>query len=57
MQALKAFGEGQITPKIITHIRGQFDSAMRQQMLHDTKTATGWVYAAIQEIAKEGIDG
>jgi hypothetical protein len=57
VQALKAFGEGRITPKIIKQIRGQFDSAARQRILHDTRTATGWVYAAIQEIAKEGING
>jgi len=57
VQALKAFGEGHITPKILTQIRRQFDSAMRKQILHDTKTATGWVYAAIQEIAKEGTNG
>lgn len=54
---ISASGEGHITPKITTQIRGQFDSAVRQQILHDTKTATGWVYAAIQEIAKEGING
>jgi Family of unknown function (DUF6088) len=57
VQALKAFGEGQIKSEIIKKIRGQFDSALRQQILHDTKTATGWVYAAIQEIAKEGAHG
>ncbi|HKV39131.1 MAG TPA: DUF6088 family protein [Blastocatellia bacterium] len=57
VQALRAFGEGRITPKIITQIRGQFDPALRQRILLDTKTATGWVYAAIQEIAKEGANG
>jgi Family of unknown function (DUF6088) len=57
VQALKAFGEGRITPKVVTQIRRQFDSPLRQQILHDTKTATGWVYAAIQEIAKEGTNG
>jgi hypothetical protein len=57
VQALKAFGEGRITPKVITQLRGQFDSALRQQILQDTRTATGWVYAAIQEIAKNGING
>jgi hypothetical protein len=57
VQALKAFGEGRITPKIISQIRKQFDSALRQRILLDTKTATGWVYAAIQEIAKEGGNG
>ena len=53
VQALKAFGEGRITPKAITQIRRQFDSALRQRILLDTKTATGWVYAAVQEIAKD----
>ncbi len=57
VQALKAFGEGRITPQVITRIRGQFDPALRQRILLDTKTATGWVYAAIQGIAKEGANG
>ena len=57
VQALKAFGEGRITPKAITQIRRRFDSALRQRILLDTKTATGWVYAAIQEIAKDGASG
>jgi hypothetical protein len=57
VQALKAFGEGRITPKIISQIRKQFDPALRQRILLDTKTATGWVYAAIQEIAKEDGNG
>src|SRR3984957_1283651 len=45
VQALKTFGEGRITPKIITQIRRKFDPAIRQRILLDTKTATGWVYA------------
>jgi hypothetical protein len=53
VQALKAFGEERMTSKIISTIRGKFDPAMRQRILLDTKTATGWVYATIQEIAKE----
>ena len=57
VQALKELGEGRITPKIITQIRKRFDSALRQRILLDTKTATGWVYAAIQEIAKEDANG
>jgi hypothetical protein len=57
VQALKAFGEGRITPKVITQIRGQFDPTVRRRILLDTKTATGWVYAAIQEIAKESTNG
>jgi hypothetical protein len=57
VQALKAFGEGRITAKVITQIRRQFDAPLRQQILHDSKTATGWVYAAIQKIAKEATNG
>ena len=52
VQALKAFGEGRITPKTISRIRKKFKPAIRQKMLLDTRTATGWVYAAIQAIAK-----
>jgi hypothetical protein len=57
VQALKTLGEGRITPKAIKQIRKQFNSALRQRILLDTRTATGWVYAAIQEIAKEGKSG
>jgi hypothetical protein len=53
VQALKAYGEGRITPKIITLIRKKLDPKLRQRILLDTKTSTGWVYAAIQEVAKE----
>jgi uncharacterized protein DUF6088 len=53
VQALKAYGEGRITPKIIVLIRKKLDPKIRARILLDTKTSTGWVYAAIQEIAKE----
>jgi hypothetical protein len=53
VQALRAYGEGHITPKLITAIRKRIDPALRRRILLDTKTATGWIYAAIQEIAKE----
>ena len=57
VQALKAYGENRITPKIIAQVRRKFAPALRQRILLDTKTATGWVYAAIQEIAKEDSNG
>jgi hypothetical protein len=57
VQALKAYGEDRITRKIIAQVRKKFDRALRQRILIDTKTATGWVYAAIQEIAKEASNG
>jgi len=57
VQALKAYGENRITRKIIAQIRKKFDRTLRKRILVDTKTATGWVYAAIQEIAKEASNG
>jgi hypothetical protein len=57
VQALKALGEHRITDKVVTQIRKQFDPTLRQRILLDTRTATGWVYAAIKEIAKEESNG
>ena len=57
VQALKALGEGRIKSKVITQIRKQFPAALRKRILLDTKTSTGWVYAAIQKIAKDGAHG
>ena len=53
VEALKAFGENRITPNVISALRRQFDPSLRKRILRDTRTATGWVYAAIQEFAKE----
>jgi hypothetical protein len=53
VQALRAFGEDHLTPRIMASIRKKLSPALRRKILLDTKTATGWVYAAIQEIAKE----
>jgi hypothetical protein len=53
VQALRALGEHRITQGFIEQVRRKFDLAIRQRILIDTRTATGWVYAAIQEIAKE----
>ena len=53
VQALKGYGEGHVTPRIISSIRKKIPHGLRHRILLDTKTATGWVYAAIQEIAKE----
>lgn len=53
VQALKSLGEKRITSQVVSKIREQFDPALRRKVLLDTKTSTGWVYAAIQEIAKE----
>ena len=53
VQALKAWGEKRITPKLLTAIRGKLDPSVRKKILRDTRTATGWVYAAIRKIARE----
>lgn len=53
VQALKAFGEDQITPQLLTSIQKQFSSQLWKKILIDTKIATGWVYAAIQQMASE----
>ncbi|BDC49796.1 hypothetical protein F183_A21120 [Bryobacterales bacterium F-183] len=57
VQALKSLGEDRITSDVVTHIRNQFDSTLRRKLLLDTKTATGWVYAVIQEIAEQPKNG
>lgn len=54
VQALKEIGESRITPELIEQLRERFDSTLRKRILQDTKTATGWIYGAIQEIAKNG---
>ena len=51
VQALKAFGEERISPAILSSIRSQLAPKIRQKMLRDTRTSTGWVYSAIRLIA------
>jgi hypothetical protein len=53
VQALKSLGQDSITPEINSKIRGWLPAALRAKILEDTKTATGWVYAAIQQIVQE----
>ena len=53
VQALKSIGPDQITPETISRIRAWLPEHLRTKLLADTKTATGWVRAAIQRAAKE----
>ncbi|MFN7924325.1 MAG: DUF6088 family protein [Bryobacteraceae bacterium] len=53
VQALRAYGKGRIPQKAISRIRSQFPLALRRKILIDTKTATGWIHAAIRQIAKD----
>ena len=50
VQALKSLGSERITPEVIWKIRAWLPDSLRKKVLADTKTATGWVYAAIQQI-------
>jgi hypothetical protein len=52
VQALKSLGQEQITPEIILKIRAWLPESLRAKVLADTKTVTGWVYSAIQQIAQ-----
>jgi hypothetical protein len=53
VQALKSFGQDRITPAVIAKIRNWLDPKLRGKILADTNTATGWVYAVIQQICRE----
>ena len=54
VQALKSCGQERVSPEIIAKIRLWLDPTLREKILADTKTATGWVYAAVQQICREG---
>lgn len=57
VQALKSLGAERITPEIIGKIREWLPGSLRSKVLADTKTATGWVYSAIQQITQEDLHG
>ena len=52
VQALKSIGPKRITPEVVSIIRARLPEHLRAKVLTDTRTATGWVRAAIQRIAK-----
>ena len=57
VQALKSLGSERITPQVVAKIREWLGPKLRDKVLNDTRTATGWVYAAIKQIARENSDG
>jgi hypothetical protein len=57
VQALKALGPGRIKPRIVAKVRQWLDPKLRERVLDDTGTVTGWVYDAIREICREDDDG
>jgi hypothetical protein len=57
VQALKSLGQERITPEVISKIRAWLPESLRAKVRVDTKTATGWVYSAIQQITEEELHG
>jgi len=53
VQALKALGPDHVNRQTIAKIRKWLDPKLRETVLADTGTATGWVYVAIREICAE----
>lgn len=57
VQALKSLGPDAVTSEVISKIRAWLPESLRARVLADTRTATGWVYAAIQKITQEDLHG
>ena len=57
VQALKSLGADRITSPITAKVRQWLDPKLRERILADTDTVTGWVYDAIREICREDGDG
>jgi len=57
VQALKALGKENISPEVIEKIRQQIAPEKYSIIRKETKSVTGWVYDAIKEICREGING
>jgi hypothetical protein len=53
VQALKSLGEERVTPQVIRQIREWLPKALRSKVLADARTATGWVYSAVQNVVRE----
>ena len=53
VQALKALGREHVDQKVVEHIRRQLESTTCDRILRDTRSVTGWIYAAIKRICKE----
>ena len=53
VQALKSYGPKRVTEGIVKAIRTWLRPEIRKKVLRDTRHATGWIYTAIQTIAKE----
>lgn len=54
VHALRFLGQRRIDGEVIERIGQRFSPAMQRKILADTRTATGWVRAAIQQMVQEG---
>ena len=57
VQSLKFLGQKNITPEVIAKLRRTYSPALRAKILKDTRTATGSVYAIIQQLAADEASG
>jgi hypothetical protein len=57
VQALKSLGPDRVTPEVILKLRRWLPKRLSVKVLADTRTATGWVYAALQRIAQQESNG
>lgn len=54
VQALMALGKEQIAPEVIGKLRLWLKPELREKVLKDTRSSTGWVYEAIQQVCRSG---
>jgi hypothetical protein len=57
VQALKSLGPDGVTSEVISKIRAWLPELLYAKVLADTRTATGWVYAVIQQITQGDLHG
>lgn len=57
VQALKSLGPERVTSEVVSKIRAWLPESLRTKVLADTRTATGWVYTAIQQITNGNLNG
>ena len=53
VQALKALGKNNISPKVTDKIRKQIEPTMYNKILKDTQSSTIWIYETIKQICSE----
>jgi len=52
VQAIKALGADHVSEDVIEKIRDWLDKKLRDKVLLDSKSATGWVYAEVKKICR-----